>query len=78
MKLSTYTYSGPRSAVSLHIEGQVLDVALIPGGTAQLPPEHDYTRSLLALGHIHPEPSRSTKPPAPATAPSSTAQNGEK
>ena len=55
MKLSKYVYSGPRSAASLRVEGQVLDVALVPGGTVELPPAHDYTKTLELLGHISPE-----------------------
>lgn len=67
MKLSKYVYSGPRSAASLRVEGQVLDVALVPGGTVELPPDHDYTKTLELLGHISPEPAKATKAAAPAT-----------
>ncbi|MBG7114725.1 hypothetical protein GHU20_13575 [Pseudomonas aeruginosa] len=56
MKLSKYVYSGPRSAASLRVDGEVLDVALVPGGTVELPPDHEYTQTLLVLKHISPAP----------------------
>lgn len=71
MKLSSYLYRGPRSAVSVRHGGEVLDVALIPDAVVELPVGHSYTESLQALGHISPVPAK------PARA-ASTATNGEK
>ncbi|MEC5207391.1 hypothetical protein QF022_002347 [Vogesella perlucida] len=46
-----YQYSGPMSGVTL-ADGQ--EVMLCPGGEVELPEEHDYTQTLLALGHLTP------------------------
>lgn len=57
MKLTRYRYSGPQSAVSLRIvEGkntEVIDRQLMPGKPVELPAEHEYTKTLLALKHLH-------------------------
>lgn len=65
MKLTRYRYTGPQSAACLRVSpGKLLDVQLLPGQPAELPAEHDYTRVLLELGHLVPEPA-ATKPAKP-------------
>lgn len=44
-----YQYSGPMSGVTL-ADGQ--EVMLCPGSEVELPEAHDYTQTLLALGHL--------------------------
>jgi len=44
-----YRYSGPLSGVTLD-DGQ--EVILHPGTEVDLPEQHDYTKTLLALGHL--------------------------
>ena len=44
-----YRYSGPLSGVTLD-NGQ--EGMLCPGADVELPPAHDYTQTLLALGHL--------------------------
>lgn len=58
-----YQYSGPMSGVTL-ADGQ--EVMLHPGSEVELPAEHDYTQTLLALGYLKPvqEPAKQTKPSA--------------
>jgi hypothetical protein len=53
-----YRYSGPISAVTLK-DGR--EVMLHPGKTVELPAEHEYTQTLLALGHLTP---KKDSPPA--------------
>lgn len=55
-----YRYSGPLSGVTLD-NGQ--EVMLHPGGEVELPPEHEYTKTLLALGHLNPLPASPAQPP---------------
>lgn len=52
MRLTRYTYRGPRSAASLRVGSELLDVQLNPGKVVDLPADHDYTQVLLALGHL--------------------------
>lgn len=49
---TTYRYTGPISGVTL-ADGQ--EVMLCPGADVTLPAAHDYTRTLLALGHLTPQ-----------------------
>ncbi|MFL1515295.1 hypothetical protein [Pseudomonas prosekii] len=58
MKLARYLYAGPPSAASLRLGNTVetLEVLLRPGKPVELPPEHEYTRVLLALKHLRPLP----------------------
>lgn len=51
MQAGQYRYAGPMSGVTL-ADGQ--QVMLCPGGVVTLPAAHDYTRTLLALGHLTP------------------------
>lgn len=46
-----YRYTGPMSGVTLN-DGQ--EVMLHPNTEVELPEDHDYTRTLLALGHLTP------------------------
>jgi hypothetical protein len=49
-----YLYSGPFSGVTLNDGGQTREVLLHPGKEVDLPPQHDYVKTLLALGHLTP------------------------
>lgn len=44
-----YRYTGPLSGVTL-ASGQ--EVMLNPGGDVELPEQDEYTKTLLALGHL--------------------------
>ncbi|MDA8449836.1 hypothetical protein M4R23_09080 [Acidovorax sp. GBBC 3332] len=46
-----HLYSGPLSGVTL-AGGQ--ETMLVPGGTVHLPAGHEYTRTLIARGHLTP------------------------
>lgn len=52
-----YRYSGPLSGVTLD-DGR--EVMLHPDATVDLPETHDYTQTLLALGHLSPLPQGKT------------------
>ncbi|AXE34010.1 hypothetical protein [Chromobacterium phragmitis] len=56
-----YLYSGPVSGVSLS-DGQ--EVMLFPGNVVELPENHEYTQTLLALQYLAPaqEPAAPAKP----------------
>ncbi|SDA63411.1 hypothetical protein SAMN03159443_01906 [Pseudomonas sp. NFACC15-1] len=58
MKLTTYRYAGPPSCASLRVgkTGERLEVLLHPGQPVSMPADHEYTRVLLALKHLHPQP----------------------
>ncbi|SCW97540.1 hypothetical protein [Pseudomonas sp. NFACC05-1] len=58
MKLTTYRYAGPPSCASLRVgkTGERLEVLLHPGQPVSMPADHEYTRVLLALKHLHPHP----------------------
>lgn len=58
MKLTRYIYQGPRSSAPLRVEGKVIDVPLIPGQPCELPADHDYTKTLIAMKYLTPAPSR--------------------
>lgn len=64
--LTPYHYTGPLSGASLTLGEHTLDVMLYPNTTVHLPPEHDYTRALIAQGFLQPAPNRAT--PANPTA----------
>lgn len=49
--MTKYQYDGPISGVTL-ADGQ--EVMLCPGTEVELPAAHDYTQTLLALGHLTP------------------------
>lgn len=48
-----YRYSGPLSGVTLDNGTEVM---LHPGADVELPAEHEYTKTLQALGHLTPAP----------------------
>ncbi|WPN60419.1 hypothetical protein [Pseudomonas sp. P9_31] len=54
MKLTGYTYTGPRSAASLRVgePHELLEVQLLPGKPVELPADHEYTLVLLELKHL--------------------------
>ena len=52
-----YRYSGPTSGVTLQKSADdpaVQEVMLHTGAEVELPEEHEYTKTLLALGHLTP------------------------
>lgn len=49
-----YRYSGPTSGVTLQKGEEAQEVMLHTGGEVDLPEEHEYTKTLLALGHLTP------------------------
>lgn len=51
-----YLYSGPPSGVTLVDGDEVREIILCPARAVDLPDEHAYTRTLLALGHLTPIP----------------------
>lgn len=51
--MSKYRYDGPPSGVTL-ADGR--EAMLFPGAEVELPEAHDYTVTLLALGHLTPQP----------------------
>jgi hypothetical protein len=46
-----YHYTGPVSGVTLADGAEIL---LMPGAQVELPAAHEYTATLLALGHLAP------------------------
>ena len=52
-----YRYSGPTSGVTLQKGAEdksTQEVMLHTGAEVELPEEHEYTKTLLALGHLTP------------------------
>ena len=52
-----YRYSGPTSGVTLKKgadDNSAQEVMLHTGAEVELPEEHEYTKTLLALGHLTP------------------------
>lgn len=52
-----YRYSGPTSGVTLKKgadDASAQELMLHTGAEVELPEEHEYTRTLLALGHLTP------------------------
>lgn len=47
-----YRYSGPTSGVTLKKGEEAQEVMLHTGAEVDLPEEHEYTKTLLALGHL--------------------------
>lgn len=47
-----YVYHGPASGVTLLGDGKEKEVMLFDGHTVDLPEAHEYTKTLLALGHL--------------------------
>ncbi|OVE46139.1 hypothetical protein [Chromobacterium violaceum] len=62
-----YLYSGPISGVTL---GDGQEIMLFPGKEVEMPEEHSYTRTLVALGYLSAQ-------SVGATIPSHTAEQGE-
>lgn len=54
-----YRYSGPTSGVTLQKGEEAQEVMLHTGAEVDLPEEHEYTKTLLALGHLTPLSSQS-------------------
>ena len=49
-----YRYSGPTSGVTLKKGEEAQEVMLHTGAEVDVPEEHEYTKTLLALGHLTP------------------------
>ncbi|RMT61663.1 hypothetical protein ALP29_00223 [Pseudomonas syringae pv. avii] len=82
MKLTSYIYKGPQSAVCLRVGKpiQLLDVQLIPGKPVELPADHDYTKTLVALKHLTVmplDPSKAAPKSAPVSAKASVGTKGD-
>lgn len=65
-----YLYSGPVSAVTL---ADGTEVMLYPGKIVELPADHEYTATLLALSHLTPV----AEPPKGTPAKAKTAKKEE-
>jgi len=49
-----YRYSGPTSGVTLKDGDALIECMLFDGGEVELPEAHEYTRTLVARGHLTP------------------------
>ncbi|WP_322080237.1 hypothetical protein [Burkholderia cenocepacia] len=49
-----YQYSGPTSGVTLQDGEDVREVMLHTGAEVELPEDHEYTATLLAMGYLAP------------------------
>lgn len=47
-----YRYSGPTSGVTLQFGEKSQEVILYSGSEVDLPENHEYTKTLIALGHL--------------------------
>ena len=48
-----FKYQGPTdSSVTLKVDGQDMDVVLFRGSTVELPEDHEYIKTLIALGYL--------------------------
>lgn len=47
-----YNPDSPPSGVSLNLNGAVREILLFPGKVVDMPADNDYTRVLLAEGHL--------------------------
>ncbi|KVG24734.1 hypothetical protein WM34_29585 [Burkholderia ubonensis] len=56
-----YQYSGPTSGVTLQDGNDVREVMLHTGGEVDLPEQHEYTKTLLAMGYLKPAPAKQAK-----------------
>lgn len=67
-----YRYQGPvNSSVTLKVDGKDVDVLLFRGKEIDLPEEHDYVKTLVALEHLAPV--APAQPAAPAQTAADTA-----
>lgn len=60
--MTRYRYTGPPSGATIGGE----EVLLHPGADVRLPPDNDYTRTLLALGRLEAMPEKAAAPMPPA------------
>ncbi|WP_369951986.1 hypothetical protein [Ralstonia syzygii] len=63
-----YRYSGPTSGVTLQQGEDFQEVMLHTGTEVELPEDHEYTQTLLALGHLAPVKQGTTKTSARTSA----------
>lgn len=68
--LAKYRYSGPTSGVTLQEGEEVREVMLHTGAEIELPIDHEYTKTLLALQYLTPvdDKAKQAKPSARASA----------
>ncbi|WP_460418875.1 hypothetical protein [Pseudomonas sp. microsymbiont 2] len=60
MSQTRYCYKGPPSGIELRLaDGSTLAVQLHPGNAVELPADHEYTRTLIALRQLEPLPNES-------------------
>ncbi|PAK13995.1 MULTISPECIES: hypothetical protein [Burkholderia cepacia complex] len=57
-----YQYSGPTSGVTLQDGNDVREIMLHTGREVDLPEQHEYTRTLQAMGYLKPAPAKQVKP----------------
>ena len=70
-----FKYQGPTdSSVTLKVDGADQDVLLFRGTSVELPEEHEYVKTLIALGYLVAD----DAPQAPADATESTSKKGAK
>ena len=51
-----FKYQGPTdSSVTLKVDCQDVDVVLFRGSTVELPDDHEYVKTLIALGYLAPQ-----------------------
>lgn len=55
MSQTRYCYKGPPSGIELRLaDGETLAVQLHPGCSVELPADHEYTQTLVALRQLEP------------------------
>lgn len=65
-----YFYSGPITGVTLKSDDKPCEVMLHTNTAVELPEDNEYTKTLLALGHLKPVPTEN-QPKAAKAAPAS-------
>jgi hypothetical protein len=76
--MKTYLYKGPKGGVTLRLKdattGELTDheVSLNTGALVDLPADHEYTKLLLAMGHLDEQDDLPAKRPALAAVPTAT------
>lgn len=72
-----FKYQGPTdSSVTLKVDGQDVDVVLFRGSTVELPDDHEYVKTLIALRYLLP--ARGAPAVADAQGSTTTAKKGAK
>lgn len=50
--MATFIYSGPPSGATLQLGVETQEVLFWPGGEVELPVDHPYVKTMMALGHL--------------------------